>query len=228
MQLPRIHPRKTKKSLTDLPLPDPVKIDRLAATLARKIDREVFERKYAPVKEILQVIGSGALLAASFAAPNLPKALIPFYKPNRDPHVWKRFNIPFLKRTLERLEAQKLIEIGEQNGLQTVAITDRGRRKILKYALWEITLDKPKRWDGYWWLVSYDMPIGYSHHRALFHWYLVQWGFYPFHESVLLHAYPCASEVEFLREYLGVGKFVRILKVSAIEHDREFREFFDV
>jgi len=226
--LPPIHPRKEKISLEDLPLIDPKKIDQLSVTLARKIDKEIFDMKYAPVKQVLQLIGTGALLAASFAAPNLPKALSSLYKNNQDYEVWKRFNIPYLKRTLQRLEQQKLVEIGEDNRLQVVTITDRGRRKILKYALEEIEVKKPKYWDRKWWLVSYDMPKGLSHRRDYFYRHLISWGFYPLHESVLMHAYSCYQEVDFLREYLGVGEFVRIIKVDSIEHDREFREFFGV
>ena len=58
--------------------------------------------------------------------------------------------------------------------------------------------------------------------------YLSAWGFYPLHKSVYLHAYPCLKEMDFLREYLGVGKYVRMFTVSEIENDTQFKEFFGI
>lgn len=203
-------------------------IDYLTKTLAKQIDQEIFAKKYAPVREVLKLVGAGAFLAASIAAPNLPLALKPFLDNQKESKVWKRFNIPYLKRTLERLEKQKLIEIKEEGEIQVVEITNQGRKRILKYALDELAIKKPKFWDGKWILISYDIPGNLKSLRNIFREYLRTWGFYPLHESVFLHAYPCEKEVDFLREYLGIGEFVRILKVTKIENDKLFRSFFDI
>jgi len=224
----RIKKRKPKRKIEDLPLPDREKIDFLAKTLVRKIDHELFAKKYAPVAEVLKIIGAGLFIASSIAAPNLPKALSPYFNDKPDFEIWKRFNIPYLKRTLERLENQKLVEIGVEQGKQVVTITDGGRRRILKYALDEMEITTPKLWDKTWRLVSYDLPEDIAGTRDMFRTYLISWGFFPLQESVLLHAYPCEKEVDFLREFLGIGEFVRILTVSKIENDDKFREFFGI
>lgn len=220
--------RKRTDPFENIPLPEREKIDYLAKTLAKQIDREIFERKSAPVKEVLKIVGAGAFLAASFAFPNLPLALKPFLTDSTDRVIWKRFNIPYLKRVLYRLEKQKLVEIEEENDVQIVKITDRGRRRILKYSLDELAVEKPKSWDGIWRLVTYDLPEKMNHARNILREYLLAWGFYPLQESVYLHAYPCIRQVEFLREYIGVGKYVRFFIVSEIENDKEFKDFFGV
>lgn len=226
----RITKREIKVRLEDLPLStlkeSQIKI--IARILAKQIDKEIFEKKYAPVKDILKLVGAGAFLAASVAIPNLPLILKPFLINQTDYEVWKRFNIPYLKRTLKRLEAQKLVEIGEENSLQVVKITNVGRRRILKCALDELAIEKPKVWDGKWRLISYDIPKNLKNLRAVFRDYLRAWGFYPLHESVFLHAYPCFKQVEFLREYLGIGEYVRFFVVSKIENDTPFKEFWGV
>ncbi|TSC88258.1 MAG: PaaX family transcrtiptional regulator [Microgenomates group bacterium Gr01-1014_7] len=157
-------------------------------------------------------------------------ALKPFldHKRKEEFETWKRFNIPYLRRTLTRLEKQKLVELDEKDGMQIVKITASGKRKVLKFALDELAVEKPKIWDGKWRLISYDIPGRLHRIRAILREYLKAWGFYPFHESVFLHAYPCEKQVEFLREYLGIGEYVRILKVSEIERDKEFRDYFGV
>ncbi len=218
--------RKKRRTIRgDLP---PEKIDELARILAKQIDAEVFEKKYAPVREVLKLVGAGAFLAASVAVPNLPRALRPFLDDSEEYEAYKRFNIPYLKQTLKRLEQQKLVEIDEEEGIKVVKITRAGRQKILRFALNELAIEKPKYWDGRWYLVSYDVPEDFKFKRMILAEYLRAWGFYPLHQSVFLHAYPCEEQVEFLREYLGVGEYVRIFTVSKIENDKVFRSFFGV
>jgi len=218
--------RKKRRAIrSDLP---PEKIDELARILAKQIDAEIFEKKYAPAREILKLVGAGAFLAASVVAPGLPRALRPFRGDPEEYEAYKRFNIPYLKQTLKRLEKQKLVEIDEERGQQVIKITEAGRQKILRFALNELAIEKPKYWDGKWCLVSYDVPEDFKFKRMILAEYLRAWGFYPLHQSVFLHAYPCEEQVEFLREYLGVGKYVRIFTVSKIENDKVFRSFFGV
>ncbi len=222
--------RARKARIEDLPMAkiNDEQIKHISATLARRIDKDLFKEKYAPIGEVLKLIGTGIFIAGSFAIPTLPMALKPFLKNENEYEIWKRFNIPYLKRTLERLEKQKLVEIKEGEKYQTIEITQRGKRRILKLALEELNLEKPRNWDGKWRLVSYDIPCKYKNLGELFSSYLKTWNFFPLHKSLFIHAYPCEKQMEYLREYLGLGKFVRLFRVDAMENDSEFREFFGV
>lgn len=226
----KIKKRARKTFIEDIPISKTFEssIENIAKSLTKQIDRETFNKKHARTIEILKLIGTGAFLAASIAVPNLPRILKPFLKDENEFEVWKRFNVPYLKRILQRLEKEKFVEIKEDKNYQVVEITDRGRRRILKCVLDELTIEKPKVWDGKWRLISYDIPRKYSRLRKIFREYLRTWGFFPLHESVFLHAYPCGKQIEFLREYLGIGKYVRFFSVSRIENDKPFRDFFGV
>lgn len=224
----KIKNRKSKTHLEDLPLSQKVNIDHLSKTLAKQIDSEVFRKNSAPISDVLKLVGAGSFFAASLAFPALPMALRPFISDRSSYEAWKRFNIPYLKRTLERLEKQKLVEISEEKGMQVVKITDRGRKRILRCALDELTIKKPKIWDRKWRLVTYDLPEKYTQMRNILREYLSVWGFYRIQESVFLHAYPCMKDVEFLREYLGMGEYVRGFLVEKIENDQVFRDYFGV
>lgn len=225
----KIKRRKKRVRLEDLPVTvDGAFIQEIARTLAKQIDKERSKEKYATAKAVLALVGIGVFLVAAVAMPNLPFAFKSFLKKNDENEAWKRFNIPYLKRTLRRLEMQKLVEITEEEGMQVVKVTEPGKRRILRFAIDEIAIEKPKVWDGRWRIVSYDIPKKLESLRNVFREYLRAWGFYPFHESLFLHAYPCGRQVVFLREYLGISEYVRILQVSKIENDKVFREFFDV
>lgn len=227
----KIIPRKSKKTSEKVPIEIAQSLfEDISKTLAKQIDYELFTKKYAPVANVLKLVGAGLFVASAMVIPNLPLALKPFldHQRKKEYRAWKRFNIPYLKRTLERLEKQKLVEISTENGVQVVKITGAGQNRILKFALDELAVVKPRIWNGRWTLISYDVPKEQKTQRQILQEYLKAWGFYPLHESVYLHAYPCEKQVDFLRSYLGIGKNVRILTVSRIENDKLFRDFFGV
>ena len=229
-KLNKIRKSNKKIYLEDIPL-SPIlesSIEEISRSLSKQIDKELFNRRHARTVDILKLIGTGVFLTASIAIPNLPRILQPFLKDENKYEIWKRFNIPYLKRILKRLEKEKLVKIKDVKKYQVVEITDRGRRRILKFTLDELVVEKPKHWDGKWRLISYDIPKKYSSMRKIFREYLNNWRFYPLHESVFLHAYPCSKQIEFLREYLGIGEYVRFFSVSRIENDKSFRDFFGV
>ena len=202
----------------------------LALKLSKQIDKQLIENKHLSTKHILILAGAGLFMAGSVIAPNISLLAKPLLlkQKRQEYEVWKRFNIPYLKRKLKRLEKQKLIEIIEQKNRQVITITESGKKKTLKFAIDSLAIEKPKRWDKKWRLVSYDIPKEQKRTRQIFYEYLHTWHFYPLHESVLLHAYPCEEQVEFLRNYLGIEKYVRIFTVSKIENDKPFRDFFDI
>lgn len=230
-KLTRIKPRREKVLLEDLKVPpiNDESLQSIAQSLSRQIEKETFERKYTPAFDVLKLVGAGVFLAASIALPALPMAIKPFLNDHYDENkAWKRFNLPYLKRTLKRLEEQKLVETSTKNNCQIVKITERGKRRILRAAIDELSITKPKNWDGKWRMISYDIPEHLKGLRQVFREYLRAWRFYPIQESVFLHAYPCLNQVEFLREYLGIGEYIRLFHVSKIENDQLFRDFFGV
>jgi len=205
-----------------------IQTEEIAKILSKQIKKEIFMEKYAPAKEVLYLVAAGAFIGGSLVIPNLPLALKPFLVNKNKREAWKRFNIPYLRQTLKRLEKQRLVEIYEEGEMQVIKITNAGGKRILKGALDNLQVRRPRVWDGSWRLVCYDIPKNSKTIREIFRNYLERWGFYRLQESVFLHAFPCRKEVEFLREYLGIGEDVRIFEVSKIENDKVFRTFFGV
>ena len=204
-----------------------MEIEQISKILAKQIDSDITKQSYAKAGEILKLVGAGLFLASSLVVPNLPRMLAPLFQ-GGEKEAWKRFNVPYIKRTIDRLEKQKLIEIFQKDGEEMIKVTELGKIKILKMSLDKLTLEKPNDWDGKWWIVSYDLPRFLKSKRNIFREYLKVWRFYPLQESVFIHAYPCKPQIDFLREYLGIAKYVRTIKASGIENDTIFREFFGV
>jgi len=217
-----------KEDEKEIPLPKEEVLREIALTLKRKIIREERATKYVRVKEILTLLASGALLATAFIMPGIAKILPrPGQDYEKDWKEWKKFNSSYLRRTLERLKRQKLVEIQEgEKGVTTIKITASGKRKVLKYALEELEIAQPKFWDGKWQLIIYDIPQPKRRLSNLMSQTLKNLGFLALQKSVYLIPYPCQPQIEFIREYFGLGDNVLILEVSKIENDKPFREYF--
>lgn len=204
-------------------------LQNISKNLSHKFFSEQLAKKTATALPILALVGAGAFLAASVAIPTLPVIIKPFLSNEDEKKAWKRFNLRYLKRTLDRLEKRQLVRFETlKNGETIVKITKEGQTKLLRLTLNEVEVKKPKFWNGDWYLVSYDIPECLKEQRQILLEYLQLWNFYPLHESMYLHAYPCEKEINFLREYLGIGESVRLFVVRKIENDQLFRAFFGV
>jgi len=181
------------------------------------------------VKEILILLGAGTFLAASIIMPNLPMVIKPFLdeKRMREKNEWKKFNTWRLKQVLKRLHQQKLVEVIEREGLSIVKISDKGKKKLLKFNLEKMQLNH-KKWDGKWRIIIYDIFTSKRQEAELFRRTLKRLKFLKLQRSVYLTPFKCHDEIEYLRQACNIGKEVLILTVSGIENETAYREYFGV
>lgn len=205
--------------------------EKIAQSLKQKFEIEKRNKSFVPSKEVLTLLAGGLLLAASIIMPGLASGLKMFITDKNnsyDKKEWKKFNTNYLAKTIRRLEKQKFVEILNEGNLKIVKITKKGRKRILKYALNEIEIKKPRTWNGNWYFVTYDIPKNKDRARNIMRDYLKRLGFYQFQESLYIHAYPCENEIDFIKEYLGINECVKVLIANKIENDRVFREYFGI
>ncbi|MBI3956015.1 hypothetical protein HY339_02065 [Candidatus Gottesmanbacteria bacterium] len=225
----RIRKRKPKEHLDSLPLPTDEKVITLARIIEKKIRKEEVREKYAPVKHVLALLGTGAVLSLSlFVAPSAIMLAKPFLdeKYRRDESAWKRYNPYYLKRAIRRLREQKLVTVEERDGEEVVTLTNNGKRRILRYSLEDLEIEKPRVWDGYWRLVIYDVSVPRRALRDMFRETIRGLGFYQLQESVWIYPYPCEEQITFLREFYGVGTEVIYVVAKKLEDDEPYRTYF--
>lgn len=221
---------KNKKTDTNKKVIDGRLAKELAGLLRQQTQGGDLSERYDKQKLLLSFLGHGVNLAVSLFVPGQKRLYRDFVWNifNEEENEWKVFNINYLKRAIRKLENQKIIEVDEKGKFGIVKLTDKGRQKILKFCIEEITIKKPSVWDGKWRMVFYDVIDGKKRTRDQLRRYLVNAGFYPLQESVYLHAYPCDDVIEFLRNYLFIRAEVRLATVDKIENDHLFREYFNV
>ena len=187
----------------DIKLPGYETLVAVANAQLEKIALEKPSSKYAPIRHILSLIATGKAV---------DKSTLPQYNPY------------YIRRALDRLKKQQLIEPREN----IYTLTIRGKRWLLKYSLEELAVAVPKGWDGKWRLVIYDVARHKASLRNIFRTTLRRLGFYNVQESVWLYPYPCEKEIGFLRDYCGMGSDVIYVIAHKIENDGVYRSHFSL
>ncbi|RJP46277.1 MAG: hypothetical protein C4584_01820 [Armatimonadetes bacterium] len=175
------------------------------------------------VKEIILVLGIVGFVSLAILIPGLPKALSPFLK--KQHKKWGHFNTRRLKAELKRMQRRGVIEEVEVSGELVFQLTEKGKTKLFKYKLEEISLDK-KQWDGKWRMVAYDIPKGKKNQAEAFRALLKKMDFYQLQKSLWLTPYPCVSEIEFLKSLYNLTDHVKILTITGVEGEGAFRSYY--
>lgn len=198
----------------------------LCELLTKQFAKLECENKYAPVKEVLALLGKGAVLTAAILAPKSAKALLPLVQESPDYQAWKRYNLSYLARTLRRLEKDKQVEIVDENGQEVIRLSENGNRRVIKYSLDMLQIEKPKKWDRRWRVVIYDIPTENKSFSEIIREILRTLGFVKIQESVYLCPYPCFKQIEFIRGYYFQSGNILYMTVERIEHDQIYKDYF--
>lgn len=188
--------------------------------------------KLPTVKDILLILGVGTFLAASIVIPTLPLAAKPvlnYYKKKKreeEFRQWERFNQRRLKHLLRRLYQQKVVQVKEVGGQSIVTLTEKGRKKVLSYKMEEIMINKSPKWDGRWRLIIYDVRKEKRVISEIFRNFLKKMQFLKLQRSVYLTPYKCDEQIEFLRQYYGLGEEVLYIVAQRVENEEVYKHYF--
>lgn len=206
--------------------------DKLCSYLIKKFSEDDSRKRSAKTREVLALVGRGMLMASLILAPKYTR--FTYFKDENNPS-WaefnrysKYYNLASLKRTLKRLERQKMVVVRQDLKEQSVELTDHGKKRVLKYAIDEFDIRKPDKWDGKWRLIIYDVADKKKGSRDILRSTLKTLGFLQLQKSVYLFPHPCGQEIEFLRAYYGLNKDVTMLVTSKIENDEAYRQYFGI
>ena len=172
-------------------------------------------------KEILVCIANGGLLLACLAMPGLTK-IIPLFSPKNTSEQYR------INRVLKNLHKNRLVSIYTKDGKDVVEITKTGKKRVLKYNFDDMNLDVPKKWDGYWRIVMFDIPQSKKRARDSISRKIRQLGLYPIQKSVFVSPYVCKNEIDFIGEFFDVRDHIIYIKAKEIEGVRKLKEHFSI
>lgn len=170
---------------------------------------------------ILGVLAVGSLVVTFAALPGLALALAPFVS-------HRRYHPATIRRTVLRLQKRHLVTWRKRGSEPVLALTDAGRRQVLRHRLDTLSLKRAKRWDGRWRVVTFDIPEERKAAREALRAKLRHLEFYQLQRSVFITPHDCREVVAFLKEFYDLGRCVQYLEASHIDCREQLREHFDL
>jgi len=174
-------------------------------------------------KKILRGLAIGGLIVASFALPNLPQVFS--FLGIKNAKDRRR-----AKRVIQELKKQKLINLYEKGDYLVMEITERGEKRVLKYKIDEVKIMRPKKWDGYWRVIMFDIPESYKRARDALSSKLKEMELYPLQKSVFVCPFECRDEIDFIGEFFNVRKFVHyfIAKEMDSKDEKYLKRYYSI
>lgn len=166
-------------------------------------------------------IGGVVLIAATI--PNAAQLLryMPGYKKGA------RFNYQ-AKTALGRLAAKGLITFEERGGKRYARMTEAGEQMLELESLREKSMQKPKRWDGRWRVVLFDIPERRRGIRNRLRLFMQEYGFVRLQDSAWIYPYDCEDLIALAKANFRIGIDALYMIVEQLEHDKYLREHFSL
>jgi DNA-binding transcriptional regulator PaaX len=105
-------------------------------------------------------------------------------------------------------------------------LTQKGEKFAALLGEGKLAPRKPKRWDGKWRLLVFDIPERRKKSREQIRITLTQLGFRRLQDSVWVYPYDCEDLITLLKIDLKIGKDILYIIADEIEYDLPLRSHF--
>ena len=169
-------------------------------------------------KLVLQTIATVGMLSITLVAPNVIGAMIKLgiIPRGREKEYISSSASKLVKRGLLFYDGKKY------------CLTNQGESILRRWQFSDFKLQKPKRWDGKWRVMIFDIPERLKRVRNQLTLLLRQAGFERLQDSVWVYPYDCEDVITLLKTDFGIGKHLLYLIVEELENDRHLRENFNL
>lgn len=177
--------------------------------------------KSAIVKDVLSWLAIGGATCIAATSPYFVLNIIKGFGKSR------KYQKEKVCDTFYKLKKQGYIDIQQRNHQIFISLTNKGKKKAGRFQIDSLKIKKPKKWDGMWRLVIFDIPHLRSVQRNAFRGKLIELGFVPLQKSIWICPYPCKDEIALLRDFFGLSeKEIRLVTAKNIENDSHLRRIF--
>jgi len=172
-------------------------------------------------KIILNIIATAGIISVAVLAPN---ALQAFGMISKAIERKRKYEI---KSSLSKLSDRKLVEFQKnKNGHTYARLTEKGE-KILRLAeINNYQIKKPKRWDGKWRVITFDIKEERKTTRNKIRHTLRTIGFCQLHKSVWIYPYDCEDLITLLKADFKIGKDLLYMIVWKLEYEKPILNYF--
>src|SRR4030042_2711285 len=187
------------------------------------------ERKHQ--RNITKTILKGILYAGGFyiacSSPQFARKALPMILREVRYKIKNRQKEKAYRRSFYYLLRQGSIDVEYSGKQMHITLTKEGKKLAGKYQIDDLKIKKPKKWDGRWRILIFDIPSIHKVKREALRGKLKELGLFQLQKSVWICPYNFQNEVGILRNFFALSRDeMQIIIADAIESDREARQFF--
>lgn len=173
------------------------------------------------IKDILSWLMIGGMIAVASTSPTfLYDALRAFAKN-------KSYKQQSVKNAFYRLQKEGAFLVQKHNHQIYISLTKEGKKIAGRFQIDSLQIKKPKKWDGKWRLVIFDINDREKVKREAFRGFLKRLQFSQLQKSIWFHPFDCSGEVALLRDFFGfTTKELRLIITEKIEDEYPLRRMF--
>jgi len=131
-----------------------------------------------------------------------------------------------INSSLSRLLDAGYIMLVEESGTKRIRLTPKGEKFAALLGEGKLAAKKPRRWDGKWRILVFDIPEKRRAVRTKIRSTLRLLGFVRLQDSVWVYPYDCEDFITILKADFKIGKDVLYVIADKIEFDKPLRAQF--
>lgn len=143
-------------------------------------------------------------------------------------YLKKKYKDSTFNNSFYYLKKRGYLNIEKKNKQIYISLTEKGKEKAGKYLIDDLEIKKPKKWDGKWRIVIFDIPNLTNIKRSALRGKLKHLGFYKLQHSVWTQPYDCQKEMNTLKEFFGLNEKEFKLITGEIENDKFLKNIFNL
>jgi len=174
-------------------------------------------------KDILTWIAVAGLVTIAATSPYFGTNLVRAFQKR------KRYGKKKVYDTFSRLRRAGYLKVEKHNHQIYISLTEEGRKKAGRFQVNNLQIKKPRRWDGFWRIIIFDIIQPQRIKREALRGFLRRLELYPLQKSVWVHPHNCKDEIKLLRDFFGLSENeLRMIVAKDIGNDREIRKHFNL
>jgi len=190
------------------------------SNIEQEVKRKI--RRLQIQKIILATLFTLGSLSVAALAPQMLKILgSPAFLKNK----YRKYSF---NRSLARLKEASLIFFEKTEKGNFVRLTPKGEEKLRKFQLNDFKIKKPKRWDGKWRLLIFDIKEERKSVRDKIRRNLFKMGLLRLQDSVWVYPYDCEDYINLMKADFKIGKDLLYVVADKIENDQPLLKHFKI
>lgn len=169
---------------------------------------------------VLAIVGTAGIVIAGAMLPGLIHLMPRRYRRQRSPVA--------LKRAMYRLDKRGWIVAKQTRQGWKVSLTAKGHEAFLAYQCQQTEIQKPKKWDGKWRVLIFDIPEERKFIRDGVRYTLKALGFMRLQDSVWVHPYECREVLDLLRTKYKIRHEALYMCAETLSNDCWLRREFNL